>query len=149
MSVSTKWEPKEVLHKVRDEIDRGFEEVVGLTPTGLTSSVTHWRPRVDISENESCIIVEYDLPGVSPEGIDLSITGRAVALKAEPRRLLEEDKRDYVRRERYRKQWKRVIELENEVDHEGIEARLDCGVLTVRLPKQATAESVGRRIPVT
>lgn len=149
MSASIKWEPKEVLHKVRHEIDRGFEDIVGLTPTGLTSSMTHWRPRTDISETDTEVIIEFDLPGVASEGIDLTLIGRKLILKADPCKQPDEETRRYARRERYRKQWKRVIELEVDVDHEAIEARNEHGVLIVRLQKKATPEDAGKRIAVT
>ncbi|NQS72152.1 MAG: Hsp20/alpha crystallin family protein [Desulfobulbaceae bacterium] len=103
-----------------------------------TKNETYYAPQVDIYETEKEVIVVADMPGVQPEGVDLSledniltIQGRRKEVAHSGRMVLEEyEPGHYLRR----------FTVAETIDQEGIEASLADGVLRVRLPKAAPAQ---------
>ena len=99
-------------------------------------SVPTMRPAVDIFETRDGIMVQADMPGVSKEGLNLSVDGPNLLVEGTigiaPEQSMHAIYAD-VRVTKYR----RGFVLGNELDTAGIEARLDNGVLTVRIPKRA------------
>ncbi len=103
-----------------------------------TKNETYYAPQVDIYETEKEVIVVADMPGVQPEGVDLSledniltIQGRREEVAHSGRMVLEEyEPGHYLRR----------FTVAETIDQEGIEASLADGVLRVRLPKTAPAQ---------
>lgn len=90
-------------------------------------------PNVDILENAEELTLVADMPGVTPDGIDiqyeqgeLSIRGRVAPRAEQPNFLLNE----YGVGDFYR-----VFQLGEGVDNERISAEIANGVLTVHLPK--------------
>jgi HSP20 family protein len=101
---------------------------------------TTWMPPLDATESENAYAVTVDLPGITRENIKihfdrgvLSVTGTR---GGEP----EQSNGDhfYVR-ERPIGTFSRSVRFARDVDSEKIEATLENGVLTVTVPKAATA----------
>lgn len=99
-------------------------------------------PNVDVFENENELLVVADLPGVSQDRMSihfekgrLTIEGKRAPQKWTPR-LAEADNADF----------RRTFLVPQGIDAEKIAAELAQGVLTVHLPKHASAKP--RRIEV-
>ena len=103
-------------------------------------------PAVDIFEDAGGITLLADMPGVSKDRLDVKLDGDTLFIEgrlqldglAEMRALWTE-----VEVPRFR----RTFTLSRELDASRIEANLKDGVLTLRVPKQAQAQS--RRIEVS
>jgi HSP20 family protein len=103
-----------------------------------TKNETYHAPHVDIYETDREVAVIADLPGVTVEGIELSledniltIQGYRAPIKQAGRLLLEEyETGHYLRR----------FTVSETIDQEKIGASLVDGVLTVHLPKVAPAQ---------
>ena len=103
-------------------------------------------PAVDIFEDAGGITLLADMPGVTRDRLDVKIDGDTLSVEgrveleglAQMRALWAE-----VDVPRYR----RTFTLSRELDASRIEANLKDGVLTLRVPKQAHAQS--RRIEVS
>ena len=96
-------------------------------------------PSVDIYENGKSITVLADMPGVSPEHLEidlnvgvLTITGRVAPAQA--------SKEEWVLREYRPATFQRKFTLAQSVDQAKIEARLEDGVLHLVLPKVEKAQ---------
>lgn len=77
-------------------------------------------------------IVEFDLPGIRSESIDLDVERNVVTVRAErPQR--DEDV-ELIAAERPRGVFSRQLVLGDNLDTEKIEANYDAGVLTLRIP---------------
>ena len=103
-------------------------------------------PAVDVFEDAGGITLLADMPGVPKEQLELKVDGEALSIEgAVQPRTPEGLEAIYaeVRVPRYR----RSFTLSRELDTTRIDANLKDGVLTLRIPKQAHAQS--RRIPVT
>ncbi len=126
-------------------IERG-EAVPTRSDTELTRAARQFLPDVNIYETDDSLVLEAELPGVSSDGLDiklekniLTIVGRTTAADVGERRL--------VRAEYETGDYRRAFTLSEEIDQDKIEATVNNGVLTLRLPK---AEKVkARKIPVS
>ena len=96
-------------------------------------------PPIDILETQDELRVEVDLPGVSPEQVDVSLTGNMLTLRGSrpPVDLL--DVQTTHLSERASGEFERTIPLPVEVDPDQVQARAENGVLTILLPKKQSA----------
>jgi HSP20 family protein len=90
-----------------------------------------WAPLADVSETDEAYVVEVEVPGVKREDVSLDLAGSTLAISGE---LKEKEGRFHHRTRRTGKFQYRVT-LPRDADGERVEATLDEGVLTVRVPK--------------
>jgi HSP20 family protein len=89
--------------------------------------------------------VEFDLPGVEPDSIDLDVERNVVTVKAErPARAIDAE---LIAAERPRGVFSRQLILGDNLDTERIAASYDAGVLTLRIPVAEQAKP--RKIAIT
>ena len=103
-------------------------------------------PAVDVFEDESGITLLADMPGVPKDKLELKVEADALLIEGGVQPQTPEGLEAVyaeVRIPRYR----RSFALSRELDATRIDANLKDGVLTLRIPKQAHAQS--RRIAVT
>ncbi|MGZ6682279.1 MAG: Hsp20/alpha crystallin family protein, partial [Solirubrobacteraceae bacterium] len=126
-----RWDPFSELDDVRRQMDRVFDEFMNGGPLARRGDA--WSPRVDIEETEDAWIVEADVPGAKRDDITVELRGDELAVHGE----IKERERVGILRRRTRRtgQFDYRVRLPGDVDAEGIEANLDGGVLTVRVPK--------------
>ena len=88
----------------------------------------------DIRETNESIILTADMPGVKPGGVDVTLENNVLTVKgtvADEHRSAEAPTYAEYRSGNY----KRSFSLSDEIDRDGIEARMNSGVLTLTLPK--------------
>ena len=102
------------------------------------------QPPMNVWSDDDGYTVEVELPGLAPDEIQISVVGDKLSIRAEHGSAVPDE--TVHRRERRRGAFERVLSLGEKIDPEGIEARLEDGILTVRLPKAAEARA--RRIEV-
>ncbi|MDB6063847.1 MAG: hspA 2 [Pedosphaera sp.] len=90
-------------------------------------------PEVNIFETKDGYILEAEIPGVSKEGLDITLEGNELTIVG--RREKVELNAQALYRESTTADYRRVFELDPAVDTGAIDAKVDQGVLTVRLPK--------------
>jgi len=96
--------------------------------------------KIDIRENENEYIVEAELPGISKEEIELDYCEEYLVISIKREEESNEEKDNYVHRERRKTSLARKVFLKD-VDVEGIDAKLENGILTVVVPKTAPREN--------
>jgi HSP20 family protein len=97
-------------------------------------------PRVDVIDKEDHLLVRAELPGMTKDDIDVSVTDDSITIKGSVRKEESKDEGDYHRREIYSSTVSRTVALPGEVDAEGATAQLKDGMLEVKLPKSARAK---------
>lgn len=92
-------------------------------------------PAVNIWTEEERAIVTTEVPGVSPQDMDISVVGSTLTIRGsrEPEALKEGE--SYHRRERWYGQFSRSVDLPFAVEAGAVEARFDKGVLYITLPR--------------
>jgi len=107
--------------------------------------VADWVPAVDIVEEKDRFVLRADIPGVSPEDIDVSMDSGVLSVSGERRALPSEDT-GVQRIERATGRFLRRFTLPETADAEGIAAKCANGILEVSIQK--TPEIQARRITV-
>lgn len=92
------------------------------------------RMPIDVREDDDGFVVEADVPGLAPEDLEIVATPERLVLKGSRK---TGNENGTLRRERTEYAFERVLALPRGIDTSAIEATLDAGVLTVRLPKRA------------
>jgi HSP20 family protein len=90
-------------------------------------------------------IIQFDLPGVAPAAIDLTVEQNVLTVRAE-RRFEPREGDEVVVAERPQGTYTRQVFLGETLDSENLQANCEHGVLTLTIPVAATAKP--RRVPV-
>jgi HSP20 family protein len=90
-------------------------------------------PEVNIFETREGYLLEAEMPGVSKEGLQITLEGNEVTITGH--RTAESTPGVPVFRESRGADYRRVFELDPAIDTARITARMDQGVLTLTLPK--------------
>ena len=103
--------------------------------------------KTDIREADGAYILEADLPGFTREDIHAEIKNGYLTIRAERKSEDEDNKENYLRRERTYGSFSRTFDLEG-IDAEAITASFKNGVLTLELPKLAPKSEEVRRLEI-
>lgn len=122
------------------ELDRVSERFFG-----SRSGTTSWMP-MDAVRRADHVEISFDLPGVSPESIDLTVEREVLTVRAERRRLTG-DADEVLARERPEGTFSRQVLLGDALDASAVQARYDAGVLTVTLPIAERAKP--QKVPIS
>lgn len=125
-----------------------FRELDRLTQQMFGTEGTNARPSVmpmDAWRDGETFQVEFDLPGVDAQSIDLDVERNVVTVRAE--RPLRATDAELLAAERPRGVFSRQLILGDNLDTENIAASYDSGVLTLRIP--VAEEAKPRKIAVT
>ena len=97
-------------------------------------------PPADIYETRDNIVVLAEMPGVAPDGVDITLERRVLTIRG---RSAASDHTGYQRvyNEYSDGDYERVFTLSENIDREHIEATLKDGVLHLVLPKAETAKA--------
>lgn len=118
-----------------------LQKETNLAPDRLTEYVT---PEVNIYETQEGYLVEAEMPGVSKQGLEVTLEGNELAVIG--RRNQETVPGEVVFRESRPDSYRRVFELDPAIDTTKIRAVMDQGVLKLTLPKSESVKP--RRIQI-
>ena len=113
------------------ELDRLTQQFFGGSQTGTWSRPTSMP--LDAYRNGDEFVVAFDLPGVSPDAIDIDVERNVLTVKAE-RRPNRADGVEMQASERPLGVFSRQLFLGDSLDVDRIKADYDAGVLTLRIP---------------
>ena len=130
-----RWDPFRDWLDLRDEFDRFLDWALSSGISRRRREASIWVPAIDISETPDKVIVKADLPGVSENDIQISITGNLLSIRGERKQEVKEEKENFFRVERVYGSFERVIELPAEVEPDNAKATFKNGVLTIEIPK--------------
>jgi HSP20 family protein len=121
------------------DLDRLAQQVLG-TPTRPAAMP------IDAYRKGDEFVVEFDLPGVAADSIDLTVERNVLTVHAQRRRP-ETDKVELLVGERPQGTFSRQLFLGDTLDTDHLEAAYTDGVLTLRLPVAERAKP--RRVPIS
>jgi HSP20 family protein len=107
------------------DLDRLTQQLWGTATRPTVMAMDAWRDGDEF-------VVEFDLPGVSPDSVDLDVERNVLTVKAE-RPALNGD-RELIAAERPRGVFSRQLILGDNLDTEHVGASYSSGVLTLRIP---------------
>ena len=107
------------------DLDRLSQQLWGTATRPTVMAMDAWRDGDEF-------VVEFDLPGVSPDSVDLDVERNVLTVRAE-RPALNGD-RELIAAERPRGVFSRQLILGDNLDTESVGASYSSGVLTLRIP---------------
>ena len=132
--------PMRNLFNLHNEMGRIFGDAFGSQEGGTDTEETYWIPTVDISETENGYEIRAELPGVSEDDVNVSVTDNLLTVKGEKRQEKETQGKNYHRVERRYGSFQRSFTLPRHIDSSGINAEFKDGILTLGIPKAEVAK---------
>lgn len=122
-----------------------FRALDRLAAQALDSGGTWSRPAampMDAWRHGDEFVVEFDLPGIDPDAVDLSVERNTLTVKAErrPGRAATAEGAEWVASERAYGVYSRQLFLGDNLDTGGIHASYEAGVLRIRIPVAESAK---------
>jgi HSP20 family protein len=138
------------LTEFRSEVNRLFDSFLREPIGTLSDSLTAWNrwgPALDVSQSDTTVTVQAELPGVDPNEIDVTVTGDRLTIAGEKKETVEKTNQDIFHRETRYGSFSRTVQLPASVDPQQVSAEYANGVLTINLKK--TPNATARKILVS
>jgi HSP20 family protein len=98
-------------------------------------------PAVDVKDNDKHITVTAELPGVDKNEVHIDLAGDTLTIRGEKKETKTDKGDNWWRRESSYGSFMRRVALPSEVDSAHTEAKMQNGVLEIRMPKIAGAKA--------
>jgi len=127
--------------KLNDLINISFDDFSNIFDDFFTGSWLVQRSlaadtfKIDIQDNDTEYIIEAELPGVKKENIEITLNEERLNISVKKEKVSEDKSKKFIHRERKYAQMSRSILLADS-NNEGIQAKLEEGVLTIKVPKK-------------
>ena len=128
-----RWDPFREMTNVQDQLNRAFGSFLG-------ERRSSWLPSVDVYDGKEEVVLKADLPGVTPEDVDVEVDENVLTIRGERKSDYRADQERFYRVERPTGAFERSIALPAGVLADRIEASFEDGILTVRVPKAEEAK---------
>jgi HSP20 family protein len=127
--VARHWDPLRDLEQLRNEVNRLF------AGRGPSLPVLAEYPAINLWRSEHGLALTAELPGVSPDDLDITVTADTVTLRGKASTEQLADGQEHHRRERVAEAFARTVELPFAVDPQRAEASYERGVLVLKLQR--------------
>jgi HSP20 family protein len=133
---------------LRREMNRIFDDF-WLEPFG---AFEEWPgsfvPTIDVVEDDKEIRISSELPGMDEKDISVTVSDSTLTIQGEKKQEQEEKEKGFYRRESSYGTFHRVVDLPADVNEDKAEAEFRKGVLKIRLPKTAEAQTKAKKIKI-
>ena len=138
-----RYEPWQRFGQIHNDINRAFS-LFDAAPTEPTAD--SWTPPVDVTEFKDRYVLAVELPGITPEAVEITVEEGVLHIQGERAETNTEEEVVYRRSERRNGKFQRRFQLQEIADVEKVTAGNHNGVLEIVVPKQEKAKP--RRIEV-
>ena len=146
--MSARWDPFQQVVTLNDAVNRLMQDAVMRPGYALAAS---GEAPMNIVERQDTYFIQVALPGVRPEGVELTTQQNTLTIKAHRDTPLPEmagsEHLGYLLAEFGAGDLVRTVTLPKEFQADKIEANLDWGILTVKIPIAQSAQP--RRISIS
>lgn len=125
-----RFDPFREIEELAQRMDRGFT---------INPQVARFSPPVDIHEDEQGLELTLDLPGVSPDSLNIEAENNSLTVQAERKYNRVEGKTAH-RVERAYGTFTRTFSIPAKYDLSKVEADFDHGTLTLKVPRSEAAQ---------
>ncbi len=150
----SRWGPEDYL----SEMDRRFDELArrletinpfqGFWPRLRWPEVAVGRAYSDLIDAGSEYRVVAEVPGIPKDKLDITVTDKQIRIEGEAMTSTKDEKEGYVRRERSYSRISRVLNFPEAVNSEKAEAKLENGILEVKVPKKVPTRAGQHKVIV-
>jgi len=112
-----------------------FQEVVGflLGPESAEERLGVCYPALDVYENSEELCIEVEIPGVSPDEVNVEVIGRSLIISGTKKDPLLNKGVRYIRMERSFGKFSRELDIPERFDIEKIDAKFADGLLSIKV----------------
>lgn len=134
---------------LHDVFERALTGLVSRTEGGAAAPGS-FVPCLDITSDANAYTVSIELPGVSPQAMNLEVKDGTLIIEGEKKSERSEDvaEADSYRVERSYGAFRRTITLPDDACAEQIHANCKDGVLSIQIPRKAHTEPESRKIEI-
>ena len=124
-----------------DQFKRSFDELLG----PIVPFATQWpgwdenvmrQPMVDIVDQDDSFLITAELPGFTKDQVDVQVNKDMVEIRAQAQQVQNDERKNFLRRERSFRTFQRTIALPEPVNPTNVDAKLNNGILEIRIPKK-------------
>jgi len=116
------------------DLDRMFEDDF------FALSSAHRAPALDLYQTDNEVVAEVSIPGVDPKKVNVEIENNTLHIRGDEEQVIEDNQKDYYRKEVRRGSFARSMSLPVEVEADKVEARAENGILKITMPKSEKAK---------
>ena len=120
-------------------LDRWSRDLDGFFDRAIEGT-SHTRFPVDVRQEGDDLVLEAELPGLTREEIEITAEDNVLTIASEHKGETEEKNENYHVRERWRGSFSRSFQLPTTADAEKVAAKLENGILTLRVPTREEAK---------
>ena len=126
-----RWQPFPEIQELQEQMGQLVEQMMSNEQGGI------WSPLVDIEETDDAWIVEAEVPGVQREDLNVEVRDNELAITGE---IKERERKGILRRKTRRVgRFEFRVTLPGNTNPDQVQADLDDGILTLRIPKPDVA----------
>jgi HSP20 family protein len=140
MTYLTRYRPWSNVLSLPHELDRWMDEAFG-TRDWFRAADRQWFPAVDVSETPDFLTLRLEVPGMATEDIKIGVENSTLTVRGEKKHETKTEDETFYRSERSYGAFERSFSLPGYVNNEDVHAKLEDGVLTIRLPRREEAKS--------
>ena len=137
------------LSALNREIDHVLDEFGSFSsPSSSGTTSRSSTPRISVSETDSSVEIETELPGVDEKDVEIALSDDVLTIKGEKRMESSSQHSDYCHQERTFGKFSRSITLPFGPDPKTVKTLFSRGVLKITLPKSSGGKQHSVKIPV-
>ena len=135
------------LNQLHREIDRLFED--SFRDFGLSTQprlellnqffsddfMPAFKANVDVASDDKQYTITLEAPGLAQDDLSIELKDRVLLIKGSKQEEQEKKDQHYYRKERRYGSFQRVLAVPDDADIDGIQASMNKGVLTIKIPR--------------
>src|SRR5207237_454725 len=118
---------------------RDVVRLVSLFYTAGAEQAIDWRPATDVYRTAEGWLVKFELAGVRPDDVELTVRGRALRIRGRRRDACSDPDCRQVHMEIAYSRFERQVELPGDLQRAQFETEFRDGMLLVRIQREASA----------
>ncbi|NWF53616.1 MAG: Hsp20/alpha crystallin family protein [Syntrophaceae bacterium] len=127
-----KWDPIKDLAELSWDLDRFFRDF--METSGFSEEEIYSSPPVESFRRNGSFVVKVELPGVSPQDVQLNAGQGCLTIEGERKREKDIPEESWVRQELWYGQFRRTIPIPEGVKTDEIQAKYHDGILEITAP---------------
>ncbi len=105
-------------------------------------------PALDVFENEGGLCIEIEIPGVDPDGVNITVLERALTISGKKDDSIENKGLKYLRMERNFGNFRRNLEIPERFDLDKINAKFKDGVLVIKIKRAEVTPDIIKQVNI-
>jgi HSP20 family protein len=125
-----------------------MRQVFGPSMPLLRAAERRWQPNVDVYESEDGVVIVVELAGVTREEVSVVFDDGKLHIRGARTDGTPHGNRRYRQMEICYNEFGRSVYLPDNVDPDGITAKIDNGLMTIKAPKKKTRQTKSHQIEI-